>query len=353
MSLVGSDRFIIRSMEDVAQWDRFIEDHSSGSIFHTREMVRAFAATPQFEPFAIAACQPDGTIAGLLVATKVNTIGAVPNSLSSRSVFFAGPLGVEGQVGREAVKQLLAQHDKHFASQVVFSEIRPCSPTDEVDPLYLNLGYESHDYVNYELDLTKTSDEIFRGMSHQRRNNIRSNERRGLTIREGNPNNDLAILYDHLTQSFSRSKIPLVEREHFEHIFSQLSQSRFRLTIAEMNGKPIASSLHLIFMGRVYWWHAGTERIPGIAAQASLVWETIQWAIEQGATVYDFAGAGWEGEIYTPGVFKSRFGGERVNVRRYRKVYSKLRMNIASAGYRLARPIFSSTRRGRDEMGAT
>ncbi|WP_404306665.1 lipid II:glycine glycyltransferase FemX [Neorhodopirellula lusitana] len=350
MSLVGSSPLCIRTMEDTAGWDAFVQSHSCGSIFHTTEMIRAFDATPQFKPLALAACQPDGSVAGILVATQVCTMGALPNRLSSRSVFFAGPLGIEGPMGTKAVKSLLAHHDDQVGNKVVFSEIRPCSATEATNPLYLDSGYEPHDYINYEIDLRQTPDQIFRGMSHQRRNNIRANERRGLTVREGDPDTDLSHLYAHLTESFTRSKIPLVEREHFEHVFGLLPRSRYRLTIAEVHGKPVASSLHLIFKDRVYWWHAGTKRIQGITAQASLVWDAIQWGIDQNAKVYDFAGAGWEGEIYTPGVFKSRFGGQRVNVRRYRKVYSRLRMNIASAGYRLARPIFSAPRRDRDEL---
>lgn len=304
-------------------------------------MVRAHAGTIDHEPLAIAASSPDGTIAGLLVATKISLHGALPSNLSSRSVFFVQPIAVPGLIGDEAIQCLLSEHDRVMNQKVVFAEIRPMCVGDTHGDRYVEAGYERFEYSNYEMTLGKDPDELFRRMNPKRRNNIRANHRRGLTVRSACPQEDLATFYDHLSQSHCRSRVPLVDIGYFEQLFNELPSDQFRITMAEYDGKPIASACHFLFNGRVYWSYAGTYRIPGIAAQASLVWETMKWSIERGFQTYDFAGAGWADESYGPGIFKERFGGDHVNIQRYRKVYSKWRMKIAETGYRMSRPILS------------
>ncbi|TWT98708.1 lipid II:glycine glycyltransferase FemX [Neorhodopirellula pilleata] len=334
-----SKPFTVRTACETHQWDEFVARHPGGSLYHTTAMIHAFRDTDGYEPLALAAINRDGEMVGLLVAVKVSLAGIWPKSMTSRSIFFAEPIVIQGDAGRRAIACLLAEHDAHMSENVVFSEIRPLSNDDPCGDEYVQAGYEQYHYNNYELDLTVSPDEIFRRMSPKRRNNIRANQRRGLTVREADPGRDLPIFYEHLLHSHARSKVPLVEIGYFEQIFARFPKDHIRLTMADFNGQPIASACHFIFNGRVYWSHAGTYRIPGIAAQASLVWESIQWAIQNQHRVYDFAGAGWAGEKYGPGIFKERFGGRHVNVGRYRKVYSQWRMKVAETGYRITRPL--------------
>lgn len=323
------------------RWDEFVANHPGGSLFHTIAMVRALKHTAEYEPLALAAVDACGEIAGLMVATKISLAGVWPSALSSRSVFFADPIASDNEIGRQALTVLLSEHDHRVGNHVVFSEIRPLDGRNLGDAQYREAGYERFSYKNYELDLTVPADDIFRRMSPKRRNNIRANERRGLSVREGDPHREIALFYDHLVHSYTRSRMPLVGIGYFEQLFSRFNSDEIRLTIAELNGKPIASACHLFFKGRVYWSHAGTYRIRGIAAQASLVWETILWSIARGHRIYDFAGAGWADESYGPGIFKERFGGNQVDVGRYRKVYSKWRMKIAETGYRVTRSLLN------------
>ena len=341
--------FRIQPISQVPNWDEFVTAHPGGTIFYTRAMVSAMQATPLYEPLAIAAVKPDGEIVAMLVAVKISMPKLLPEKMSARSIFFSEPICVDDPIGLEAHRCLLAEHDRLMQDKVVFAEIRPmldsrhskgqCKKTH-----YTDLGYQHLAYKNYELDLRQNPAAIFAKMSRSRRTNIRSNQRHGLTVREANPIADLGIFYGHLMQSFSKSRVPLVDAKLFVELFKTLQPDQYRLTIAELNGKPVASTCHLIFKDRVYWWQAGMERTPGICPQGSLVWETIQWASARGQRIYDFAGAGWENEIYGPGIFKARFGGEHIQTRRYRKVYSKLRMKIAEVGYQTGANLFRYTK---------
>ncbi len=326
---------------EVSDWDRFVVEHRCGSVFHTRAMIDAYHQTPDYEPLALAAVDECGDILGLFVANRINTVGAWAGSFGARSVFFAEPLVLPGPSGRQAMELLLAEHDRLMHDQVVFSEIRPVHKCTQNRPLLEANGYQHYNYSNYEMPLRLPLSDMFQQLHGKRRNNIRANERRGLTLRAGCAQHDLQDFYDLLAVSFSRSRVPLVDIRHFEEIFRRLPVGTFRIAFADYEGRPVATACHLAYRQRVYCWFAGTERVPGIAAQSSLVWDGMQWAAKQGFEVYDFAGGGWEGENYGPGVFKSRFGARHINVGRYRKIYSTWRLKVAKMGYHLARPLFS------------
>ena len=150
--------------------------------------------------------------------------GAWPSNLSSRSVFFVQPIGAPGTTGKEAIQCLLDEHDRVLSQQVVFAEIRPMCIGDTLGDSYEAAGYEKIDYNNYELNLKQEPDEIFRRMNPKRRNNIRANQRRGLTVREACPQKDLADFYGHLRQSHRRSRVPLVDIGFFEELFDQTTR---------------------------------------------------------------------------------------------------------------------------------
>ncbi len=328
--------------DSVEQWDDFVEAHRLGSVFHSKAMLQAFCETASYDPFAIAAVDENGAIAGLLVANRVSTLGSWAGSFGARSLQFAEPLCVDGELGDAALDLLLTEHDQQVKDQVVFSEIRPLFPDSERQAIFERHGYDHFNYNNYEHSLDCSTEELFKRLGPKRRNNVRSNERKGLTVRTADPQTDLDTFYDHLRHSFERSQIPLVNRDHFRSVFHQLPPEWIRLSIAEFKGTPVASACHLVFGGRVFCWYAGTKRIPGVYAQVSLVWDAMRWGIESGHQVYDFAGAGWEGETYGPGTFKSRFGAQHVNVGRYRKVVSSWRLKVAQAGYQLSRSMWGA-----------
>ncbi|MFK7736633.1 MAG: lipid II:glycine glycyltransferase FemX [Pirellulaceae bacterium] len=313
-----------------------MEQHPYGSIFHTQAMVQAYRETPGYEPIAIA-CREEGRIIGLLVSVKINSVGALAGRLGTRCVMFAEPIVCEGPAGIRAFRELLAEHDRRVANHVIFSEIRPLQIHGLSRDLLVSQGYEYFDYHNYVFDIDREPDEIFKSLHSKRRNNLRGNERKGLTVREGVSSSDWDVFYSHLEASYRRSRIPLVDQEHFRSTYENLTQDRCRLTIAELKGEPIGSACHLMHKNRVYCWYAGTKRMPGVYAQVSLVWEAMQWGALHGFELYDFAGAGWDGEDYGPGTFKARFGGEHLKISRYRKVYSDWRMKVAEFGYNVSR----------------
>jgi len=72
----------------------------------------------------------------------------------------------------------------------------------------------------------------------------------------------------------------------------------------------------------------------------ALLWHVIRWARSQGYTVFDFGGAGQPAENYGPWRFKAKFGGELVELGRFVRVHSSMRMKASVIGYPVLQRIF-------------
>ncbi|MEZ6091542.1 MAG: peptidoglycan bridge formation glycyltransferase FemA/FemB family protein [Pirellulaceae bacterium] len=327
----------IRPFETLPDWDAFVRDHRRGSIYHTAAMCRALQATKDFQLYAKAACDADNQIRAIVVSARISTMKKL-GKYASRCVMFAEPLCCDSAEGSAALQRLLHDHDASMKRRALFTEIRPLfgdveSQRSRESEAMMDAGYTRLGYNNYELDLSASEEQLWRGIDTKTRGDIRRSERRGVTIRKVPLAEGLDVLYAHLQASYGHSKIPLVDKSLFIAAARELSSDQIETRIADYQGVPIASGCNLLFGDRIVYWYAGVVRTKGIAANSCLLWTAIQEGAANGYKIFDFAGAGWVGEDYGPGKFKANFGGELVEYGRYRRIYSKWSMWAAAAAY--------------------
>jgi len=346
----------IQFFDQTEDWDAFVAAHPKGSIFHTAAMCRTMKATKGYDVLAISACDSFGEVKALLVAVCVSTLKSL-GKLAARSVMFAEPICTDDEIGSECLSKLLHHHDQYMSRRTLFTEIRPvfyCGPNqcelthcdfeackirqcEREHTALVTSGYERLGYNNYLVDLTKSQDELWNKVNPKCRRDILRSERRGVVLRDGDLLEDMEIFYGHLQQSHSRSRVPLVDRSLFLAVAHELPPEQVSLRIAEYAGEPIASVYNLTYRGRIYCWYAGVVRTRGIAANSCLNWDAIRQGAANGNTLLDFAGGGWVGQEYGPGRFKARFGGQKVEYGRYRRIHSRPAMFAAETAYGYAR----------------
>ncbi|HUP81933.1 MAG TPA: hypothetical protein VM260_25500, partial [Pirellula sp.] len=213
----------IKEYKEIPDWDKFIQQHPKGSIFHTSAMQRCELEAKNRVPCAMGALDAQGQLCALLASVKVETLDWVHTQLSSRSIHYAEPLFLNTSEGHDGILQLIRKHDDLMQKQVLFAEVRPnFSPDDDFfDPLSA-CGYERLGYLNYELRIDSEESEIFSRLSASRRNNVRSAVRKGVEVREVQFGPGIEILYDLLATSHANSKTPLVHKSFFQAAGSQL-----------------------------------------------------------------------------------------------------------------------------------
>lgn len=317
-------------------WDPYVERHPSGSVFHTRAIIRTFDATRSVEPTALAALDESGQILAMLVSCHVKTLRDFC-SLSSRAVLYAEPLCDPTPQGVGALQRLLKQHDDQMRGRALLCEVRAISQPGSERAALLQCGYDHRDYINYIVQLDTSIDALWQRVNKNLRQKIRATQRKGIELRDDNSPDGIERLYRLLQFSYGRARVPLLGREMFEAALEHLPSGSVRIRTAFDGEKPVASIISLLHGGRIYSWYGGTLRLAGLSPFACLVWDDICWGVEHGYSLYDFGGAGWPHEDYGPRKFKASFGGTEVRYGRYVLTYSKLRLKLAELAYGFSR----------------
>ncbi|MEX2315982.1 MAG: GNAT family N-acetyltransferase [Pirellulales bacterium] len=325
-----------------AAWDQFVDQHESGSIFHTSQMIRVFHAAKGHSVLPLAAVGRDGEILALLVAVRVQTLPDPFGRVSSRSILYAEPLCHDDPVSIEALTALVAIHDRFMRHRVLFTEVRPLFASGPERTALERCGYCYSDYLNYLIDLSQPLDALWTNMRKSARRGVRQCDRRGFHMREVDAPDGIGMLYRFLKLSYGNSRVPLADSSLFEAAFRELhSQGMMKLFATYDGDRPVAMDSLLNYKGRSLAWYGGLERLTGVSPFDYLQWYEIVWAAEQGAAIYDFGGAGWPDEPYGVREFKAKFGGELVCYGRYRKVYSPWKMALAERAYQFGRTVIA------------
>ncbi|MCA9127426.1 MAG: GNAT family N-acetyltransferase [Planctomycetales bacterium] len=331
------DQYLIAG-PDHAQWNDYVKRHPQGTIFHTSAMIASFGATPQMQPYALAAVNAAEEIVAMLVSVHVKTLGRF-DSLSSRAIQYAAPLCDPNQVGSDALYALVQKHDRYMRSRSLFTEVRCITASRDEKPVLTRQGYDHLDYINYEVDLRQSPEELWSKVAKRMRQKIRSTQRRGIEIIDDNNLDGVKRLYQLLLFSYGKAAVPLTDRRLFESVLDKLPAESVRIRTAMIDGVPVASIISLIYGERIFSWFGGTLRINGHSPFACIVWDDIVWACENGLKIYDFGGAGWPHENYGPRRFKASFGGEETRHGRYRAIHSMARLRLAKIGYGFTRQL--------------
>lgn len=311
-------------------------------------MYRAFQQTPNYEPYAIAACDERNKIVALLIAVRVSIVSGLASYLSSRSIMFAEPLIEPTPEGRLALKKLVGEHDRVMQRSTLFAEVRPIdAPADEREVLESS-GYAFHDYLNYVVDVSRGTDTLWNDLSKSTRNKIRRSLRRGVEVEQHSTHASVDRMYALVSASYQESRVPLADVQLFHAALDHLPRGVVQIRIASLEGTDVAAGIGLMFHGRFYAWYGGSLRIRGIAPFDCLTWDEIRWTSEQGGRFYDFGGAGWPDEEYGPREFKAKFQGDLRNYGRYRRVYSTWKVFLAKKAYHAFRGIVSPRRKASD-----
>lgn len=331
------NKFSISEINSDTDWEQYVLEHPKGSIFHTPAMFRVFDAAPNYEPMHIAARNHGGKIVALLCAIKISTFGGTFGGLASRSIMYAEPICDDNEEGIEGLTELLNIHDRRWNRKTLFTEVRPIFHESGAEQVAMEkCGYEPSLYCNYVNDLSEGSIALAaRTKPIQRK--IRAAKRRGLTIEKVSSPESMHCVYKQIQTSYGRSKVPVAPLELFRAMQEHLPTEALCVRLGKVNGTEVAASVGLAFKNRYFAWFNGTTRPAGIAGTASLVWDEIQEACQRGISFYDFGGAGRPDEDFGPRIFKSRFGGSKINTVRYRKIGSPLKLAIANGGYRVMR----------------
>ncbi len=315
-------------------WDRFAENHPSGTVFNSSALIDAFRATPRHEVLAIGAVDQSGEFLAQLVSVATTTMSGIARPFSTRAIMYGPPLCQDSALGQAALAKLLDVVDERMHKVSLFSEIRLHDQGESIKQTASGHGYEHSGFLNFLVDVRQPELQLWNAIGKQTRGKIRRSHARGVEIKRDESDAGIEVAYRMIQASFRFKAVPLVDCQLFHETRHHMPSGAFQVRLAQHAGRTVAATIGLVYNDRYYAWYGGTTRPKGIDPFACLVWDEMQWCHQNGLATYDFGGAGVPDQKYGPRIFKSRFHGECVNYGRLRKVYSGAKLAVAERGFR-------------------
>lgn len=171
---------------------------------------------------------------------------------------------------------------------------------------------------SWYLRLTQTTEELLEHMHQKTRYNIRLADKKGVTVRVGNTEEDFEKFWQLCEVTSGRDKFKSHEKKYYRGIFDTLVPTGFtKIYIAEFKNKPLAANMVYNFGDTSTYVHgASSNENRNLMAPHFLQWRQIQDAKESGYKYYDFWGIAPDdsSEHRWAGItrFKKGFGGQGI-----------------------------------------
>ena len=199
---------------------------------------------------------------------------------------------------------------------------------------------------NYMLDIkNRTADEVFQSFHSKWRYNIHLAERKGVVCHFYE--NDAAVdklddFYPLMQETGKRDGFYIRSKEYFKSMLKNLD-THCRLYLCYYEDRPVSGAIATQYAGKTcYVYGASSDTARNVMPNYLMQWHMIQWAIENGDTVYDFQGIPYYYDESHPnyGVyrFKKGFNGQVVEYAgEFDYLFSPMKKKLVDHMYRDAK----------------
>ena len=327
--------FTLNPLSD-RRWDDFVEQHPSGSIFHTSGWLQALQRTYQYQPKWVTACDPSAPLSEGILFCEVNSWLTGRRLVSLPFSDHCDPLVTSPAEASGLVEHLQTMMT---SGKYRYIEFRPSAPASCLTGNRAAACCDSFHLHTLSLDLPLG--ELFQRMHKdciQRK--VRRAERESLSYVKGRSGQLLDHFYDLLLLTRRRHQLPPQPLQWFRNLSDCLGD-QMAMHVAYKSDQAVAAILTLTFKDTVtYKYGCSDERFSSLGGTPFLFWKIIEEAKNAGSRRLDLG----RSDLDNPGLatFKERLGGERQELNYYR-----LSAKPINAGHRpswvmpLARRAFS------------
>ncbi|RIH93054.1 Aminoacyltransferase FemB [Meiothermus granaticius NBRC 107808] len=178
------------------------------------------------------------------------------------------------------------------------------------------------------LDLSLGQGGLLDQMDNMHKRNTKLAEKRVVTTIEGEE--AFEEFWELFEATNRRAKLLQHSKTYYQTVLRAMNQPEGRafISIARLEGQPLAAGLFVAFAGKVDYLYGGSSREHSNAkAPNGMHWGAIRWGLENGYRIYDLWGVPRRSEgSHAAGIdrFKEGFGGQRVRFPAYDYALSPL-----------------------------
>ena len=176
------------------------------------------------------------------------------------------------------------------------------------------LGVEYRLLRGFEIDLKRSEDELFSGMTSACRRCIRKAEKESVIIEEAHDREFADDYYAQLEDVFAKQRlVPTYDIERVRHLIAHVHPTGHLLLLRarDPHGRCIATGIFPHLNGVMYFWGgASWRRHQILRPNEAIQWQAMKIGKQQGVHTYDMGGGG---------EYKRKYGGREIAVPWFRK----------------------------------
>jgi len=349
-------------------WNKALaEEGSKGTVFQSTYWAEYLKNTFGDRPIYIASLNKKGNIQGLLLA--IESCYAQYPALTSSSRF-GSPFGkfyknVTSKLLHKILPFIYWEHgpiilsrssmEKPSQKEILFQEIigkivekaraKNCYEIklarsaffDDYSDIFSSLGFWKRRMGTILVNLEEPLDTIWSRINRIARKNIRKLQG-DVEIIKVSSRNELDEFYKMHVQTSIRAQVKTYPYSYFASLWDNFSRNyMIAVFVAKLRGEPLAGSLSFIFNNVIYLFalaDSNYARSKRLYAGDVLMWHIMKWGHEKGLKHLNLGGV----ELYKIDVgdkkaqgiyrFKSKWGGQLIEVTDYGKVFPRRRKLI-------------------------
>ena len=315
-----------------------VQTSSVASWFQTKEAYDFFDGLSFLEAFAYGV-EKDDLLKGVVVGYVQKDGGGIKQFLSRRAVILGGPL-LADDIEEEVLALLLGTLKSNLKKKAIYIETRNFNDYSRWKKTFLAHGFDYEPHYDIHVDAS-TMDQIEQHLGKSRKRDIRVSFRDGATILAQPSKEQVKDYYLILSDLYkTKVKTPLFPLDFFEKL-SELNASAFLLV--EYGGKIVGGTVCVGLPGvALYEMYAcGEDGVhKTIFPSEVATYAGLQYAAENGYPKFDMMGAGKPDDGgYGVRDFKLKFGGELLELGRYRYVCKPILFQVGKWGVKIMKKI--------------
>lgn len=255
-------------------WNRYVDAHADGSVFHLGEWAAVYAALPWAEPCFLVA-RRGGAIAGVMPLARVAWAPGRRALVSAPYCVEAGALA-DDAAAHEALETAAESlvPDRRAAVLEVRSDGAP------------RAGWSRHEgFDGFTRALAADEETCFAAIPRKQRAVVRKGQAAGLVAR---PDPDEALFYGLFAAAMHQLGTPVYARRLFAAVRKHLGERVHTLVVRD-GDRAIAAVMSFRYRGcELPYWAGAVPDARRVHAHDFMYWELMRRAVEDGCTRFDF-----------------------------------------------------------------
>lgn len=294
-SLIDSSSFD-KNSKQLSQWDRYVENHPEGSIYHLSAWQSIIKNQFGHNSFYFVSTDENNNINGALPVVQLKSM-LFGNYMVSVPYFnYGGVIANNKDIATRLMQQAGELAETKTASHIEFRDTQA----------YEGQWGLREDKVVMLLDLPAESDILWKDIGTKVRAQVKRPQREPVSSKHGGLDL-LDDFYQVFAQNMRDLGTPVYSKAFFKSILQAFPENTHIVCIYH-NGKPAAGGFLMGYKNRMEIpWASALREFNKISVNMFLYWEVLKYSIEQGYQQFDFGRSTVNAGTYR---FKKQWGAK-------------------------------------------